>query len=103
MLIPGHVHQSPVVHRAKGIAIADLTFASWLLQNGADLSAVQDMLGHASPNMTRRYAHLEKAKTAKRMGEILSVVAKGPVNTRQPHPDADEFAMFNPGSGNGPG
>jgi integrase len=48
------------------------TFASWLLQNGADLSAVQDMLGHKTIAMTRRYAHLEKARTAKRMGAILS-------------------------------
>ena len=48
------------------------TFASWLLQNGADLSAVQDMLGHKTIAMTRRYAHLEKSRTAKRMGSILS-------------------------------
>jgi site-specific recombinase XerD len=48
------------------------TFASWLVQNGADLSAVQDMLGHSSITVTRRYAHLEKAKTARLMGSILS-------------------------------
>jgi site-specific recombinase XerD len=29
------------------------TFASWLLQNGADLAEVQDTLGHTSMNMTR--------------------------------------------------
>jgi integrase len=52
------------------------TFASWLLQKGADLSAVQDMLGHASVTTTRRYAHLEKAKTAKLMGSILSNMGK---------------------------
>jgi integrase len=48
------------------------TFASWLLQNGAELSAVRDMLGHSTVSTTERYAHLEKGKTAKRMGSILS-------------------------------
>jgi integrase len=48
------------------------TFASWLLQNGLDLAEVQDLLGHTSMNMTRRYAHLSKGKTAQRMGSVLS-------------------------------
>lgn len=34
------------------------TFASHLVMNGASLSAVQDLLGHKSPIMTRRYSHL---------------------------------------------
>jgi site-specific recombinase XerD len=38
------------------------------------LAEVQDMLGHTSLNMTRRYAHLSKGRTAKRMGAILSKV-----------------------------
>jgi integrase len=48
------------------------TFASWLLQRGLDLAEVQDLLGHTSMNMTRRYAHLSKGKTAQRMGSVLS-------------------------------
>lgn len=34
------------------------TTASWMLQNGADLIAVRDMLGHSSVAVTQRYAHL---------------------------------------------
>lgn len=34
------------------------TYASWLIQGGQSLSAVQDLLGHTTPTMTRRYAHL---------------------------------------------
>ncbi len=34
------------------------TFASWLMQAGAALVDVRDLLGHASVEMTERYAHL---------------------------------------------
>lgn len=34
------------------------TFASWLVQAGAPLTEVRDLLGHASIEMTERYAHL---------------------------------------------
>lgn len=34
------------------------TFASWLVQAGAPLPEVRDLLGHASIEMTERYAHL---------------------------------------------
>lgn len=34
------------------------TLASWMLQKGADLIAVRDMLGHHSVAVTQRYAHL---------------------------------------------
>lgn len=36
------------------------TFASDCLAKGASLSELQDLLGHASPVMTQRYAHLSK-------------------------------------------
>jgi integrase/recombinase XerD len=47
-------------------------FASWFVMRGGNIVALQDLLGHASLSMTRRYAHLvpdhlrsEVAKTEK--------------------------------------
>ena len=42
------------------VRIHDLrhTYASILIQNGVTLYEVQKLLGHSSPNMTQRYAHL---------------------------------------------
>ena len=53
------------------------TFASWLIQNGADLGEVADALGHASLNMTRRYAHLSKGATVAKLGGILNGIGTG--------------------------
>lgn len=53
------------------------TFASWLIQNGADLGEVADALGHASLNMTRRYAHLSKGATLAKLGGILNGIEAG--------------------------
>lgn len=48
------------------------TYASWLLQRGADLSEVQQALGHKTLAMTLRYAHLSTARTASKMAKLLS-------------------------------
>jgi integrase len=34
------------------------TFASWLIMRGVPLATVSNVLGHTSPSMTLRYAHL---------------------------------------------
>lgn len=36
------------------------TNASWLIQNGADLVTVRDLLGHANVSVTNRYSHIEE-------------------------------------------
>lgn len=49
--------------RAVGhVRIHDLrhTYASWLIQDGASLEEVGQLLGHVSPLTTRRYAHLQE-------------------------------------------
>jgi len=52
------------------------TFASWLIQNGAGIEEVADALGHASLNMTRRYAHLSKGATLTKLGGILNDIGR---------------------------
>ena len=53
------------------------TFASLLAQNGADLGAIQDALGHTSLTMTRRYAHLLKTESAAKLAGVLNDALKG--------------------------
>lgn len=48
------------------------TAASWAINSGASLSAVRDMLGHASVKMTEKYAHLEPYKVR----EVSSLLGK---------------------------
>jgi len=38
------------------------TFASWLIEAGADLYTVQKLLGHRTNIMTQRYAHLSESR-----------------------------------------
>ena len=46
------------------------TYASWLVQAGVSLYAVQRLLGHSGPAMTQRYAHLETAELSAVAGEL---------------------------------
>ena len=52
------------------------TFASWLLQNGMNLAEVQDLLGHETMQMTRRYTHLAAgAAVEKAAGKLEAIFA----------------------------
>jgi site-specific recombinase XerD len=53
------------------------TFASWLVQNGAELHEVSGALEHSSVNMTQRDAHLSKGATVAKLGGILTNMGSG--------------------------
>jgi integrase len=46
------------------------TAASWLVMQGVDLYAVGQVLGHRTPRMTQRYAHLSPAYMANAVGKL---------------------------------
>lgn len=52
------------------------TYASWLIQAGADLLAVKHLLGHSTMQMTSRYAHLEDRQLTK---AVRRISGDGPV------------------------
>lgn len=63
----------------ESMRIHDLrhTFAATCVNSGASLYEVQKLLGHASPTMTQRYAHLA-SDTIRRASEAMAVVAAVP-------------------------
>ena len=50
------------------------TAASWLVQQGVDLYAVGQILGHKTPRMTQRYAHLSPDYMAASVGKLDGIV-----------------------------
>jgi integrase len=64
----------------EGVGIADASFhslrhtaASWLVMRGVDLYAVGQLLGHRTPRMTQRYAHLSPQYMAGAVGKLDAV------------------------------
>jgi len=70
------------IRRRAGLADVRLhdrrhSFASLLVNRGVSLYVVQGLLGHASPRMTQRYAHLAP-QTLLDAAEVVSSVIRGP-------------------------
>ena len=67
----------------KRLGIPDASFhtlrhtaASWMVQQGVDLFAVGQILGHKTPRMTQRYAHLSPSYMAASMGKLDGVMGE---------------------------
>jgi len=50
------------------------TAASWMVQQGVDLYAVGQILGHKTPRMTQRYAHLSPEYMAASVGKLDGIM-----------------------------
>lgn len=67
----------------KRLGIPDASFhtlrhtaASWLVQQGVDLYAVGQILGHKTPRMTQRYAHLSPDYMAASVGKLDGIMGR---------------------------
>ena len=73
----------------KRLGIKDLcfhslrhTFASNLAMNGVDLSTIQELLGHKSIVMTKRYSH-PTPEHRKKAIELINIGPKIEINTQR--------------------
>lgn len=65
----------------KRLGIPDASFhtlrhtaASWMVQQGVDLYGVGQILGHKTPRMTQRYAHLSPDYMASAVGKLDGIM-----------------------------
>ena len=50
------------------------TFGSWAAQAGVDLYELQRIMGHSTPAMTQRYAHLAPGYGAQAVGAVAAIL-----------------------------
>ncbi len=76
-----HFQKALVAARISDFRFHDLrhTFASHFIMRTGDLPALQKLLGHSSPEMTQRYAHLAKEHLAAKIGAFDAAM---PIGTR---------------------
>ena len=62
--------------RLEGVTFHTLrhTFGSWAVQAGVDLYELQAIMGHSTPAMTQRYAHLKKGFGADAVAKVAAVL-----------------------------
>lgn len=73
------------------------TAASWLVMQGVDLYAVGQLLGHRTPRMTQRYAHLSPQYMAGAVGKLDSVFGEAmPKNRENGSPEVQYVTIASP-------
>ena len=53
------------------------TYCSWLATEGVPLYVIGEMVGHSSPDMTKRYSHLCPDKKSQTVTLVQGIFAKG--------------------------